>query len=464
LIKSETFASKLSLRFPRIERIRNDKAAVSATTESYLRDDVQRQLQAKIEDSGAGVATAGKRRGRRQQGGAVSKRQKIGEVARPFRPIPGEEQKILGTQLQNCKVHVLNQPKTPGNAPGPGLTRAQLEDLVKSLGGAPYRGYTSAVTHIVAMSSDRQLERFIANHPERDVLRTEWLLRCRESGTLCTPTPADYLYMSKNARESDEIDEYGDDYFLESTPEDVAALIKRHMKAEGLDAPGLAHVLKTPPKHKEGAHVWRVASEALKGELEALRLRDVWPTARTLLVYLDAALRAMNALDVKHCMLHDCVIVVVDLESVEMEASSGKKGGFDVERSILERRDALDSSFGALAVTSDLERHERELSSINRMLQLERIKDAARVLGARVEESMTPYVTHVVAPEESLNEESVANEPELSPSRLLNAVATTAGGSEGVELLSRGLMRGLIQLVSSDMHPIQPYWLNILCT
>lgn len=373
LIHSDTYASRLSLRFPRITRVRYDKRPEDATNETLLHDNVERQLQMRKE-SDTSLNLGGWRKGGRRTQHRPSKRPKVGAVSSIFLPdepeqIEGDKKVIEGGEeasckssegertryeeevadataveendvltLQGAKVYVLFNPPSQKRVKSQALTewhwkKRDVNARIRALGASLWAAYSPTVTHVVAASNDERLERFIKLHPERDVFTVEWLMS--DNSSRQPPGPAQYLYLASPS--NDLRDRYGDYYFVESTYEDVAALLERHVARHvPQDVPSPSTLVYALCKdvndevqyirasgHTAGVEALRSAMQRVNPYSRGTVGRQTVLSSRTLLEYFDGAAmytgkkqqqQQDRSLDKRGSFLHECIIMLVDIE------------------------------------------------------------------------------------------------------------------------------------------------------
>ena len=84
---------------------------------------------------------------------------------------------------------------------------------------------------------------------DADVLSITWLLECAAAARRLPPAPRHYLHLSAKTRAAagGAMDAFGDPFFEDLSPEDVAALLSNIMPAAAaLDAPEIARALAAP--------------------------------------------------------------------------------------------------------------------------------------------------------------------------------------------------------------------------
>jgi len=207
-IRTTTFASGFSLRFPRVTSIRYDKKWSDLFTYAELK-----QI---IEEGRPNVDIDMNER----QHGARSK--KRGRSAAPSTLLPAHLMPvdvsgvIPETQVfQNMEVYIVNGGRTQ---------KEELYRAVRTRGGTTSEMWTTKVTHIVA--SKREGEKFTVACLKGDVYTVDWLKECIQENRIIQPRPRHRLHLTTSTwYGSETIDRYGDEYFVQCNEADIQALL-----------------------------------------------------------------------------------------------------------------------------------------------------------------------------------------------------------------------------------------------
>lgn len=230
LVKTATFATSYSLRFPRVTGVRWDKPWHECLSDTELEHKVR-------EDGGMAVA-AGK--GNDGEDEREKKRQKT------RRAVKDASDARLPAHLAVVDVrHVVAKDQilksldvvfiTAGA--GAGAERAKtcadlklgLAGLLKAHGGTHSEARHRDTTHIIATFEARTSPRYTAAIREGgiDVLTVEWLRACVAKGRVMDPSPKHRLFLSQTTVDDAEgrMDQFGDTHTAELDVEDVMALL-----------------------------------------------------------------------------------------------------------------------------------------------------------------------------------------------------------------------------------------------
>ena len=447
-------AARLSLRFPRIYRIRDaaEKGGAEATREDELLQIARQKVTSFMEME---EGTKNKRR-------AASKSvHKTGQLLSALQERQAALQLIQETSrvLRGAVVYVKGRKgkKDPPDAP----TAQQLKELVHRLGGKTSESWSPAVTHVVSFLSElctMEMLKFLQTHPGVSILSPKWLLCCEEKGVLCPLRPRDFLFMASNHRGSSahEVDSFGDSFFLDADCEDIAALVEHHIKDDEVNAKTtIEYMLLLNSTVKKGSSsssaAAAAAAAAVVGQLqkardEQRRRPGVLPSGRMLLQWLDAEFASAGRFDQRRGLLHSCVILCLDMQTSDGGGTSGDGGG---------------SSDGvALTVTTVAEKQAAAAVEAVCQQRFARFKFSAKLHGAKVVTEMSPAVTHIVAVLPSSSPTSlspsssaVLNEDQamvVTPNDLLRAVERQGGGSAGVVALRKAINAHQVDLTTEQ--------------
>ena len=260
-----------------------------------------------------------------------------------------------------------------------------------------WAAYSPTVTHVVAASNDERLERFIKLHPERDVHTVEWLMSGNAVlSSLSHSGPSQYWYLapSKDGLR----DSYGDYYFVESTVEDVTALLERHIARhvhQDIPSPSdLAQALCREMKgdvrlsdlgsgHVAGVQALRAAVQKVD-QFHRTKGKQTVLSGRTLLEYFDGAAHKQSFAETGS-FLHQCIIMLVNLENLPL-----------MEADNLQSPDSLSSWVHTARA------HHLRMNTVLSKCRMQRAAALARGMGARIFEPgvddavRVRQVTHIV--------------------------------------------------------------------
>jgi DNA ligase-4 len=220
---TEQFKSGLTLRFPRFKKLRDDKDWKSALSVVEFRqlksqiDEEQQEKQFKIDDE------------RRKRSIRKRKREVViqGQDEVLSTPYAGPATKVF----EGLNFFIMTDALKPIKK-----SKAELEQLVKANGGNVVASDKDSSTIVIA---DRNLVKVasIQKRNERNLIRPAWLLDCVKQSeidvgrpTFLLPLEPEHLFYtmsSDTGKFDDNVDEHGDSYARDVTPEELLALFKR---------------------------------------------------------------------------------------------------------------------------------------------------------------------------------------------------------------------------------------------
>jgi len=487
MIQSANFASRVSLRFPRIIEIREDKNAATANREDLIVTEAKEKFEAaEMRDAEAAMLGGGKRKRKTGVGQRKRKANLVIEHARKR----AEKLATVKTESDLFKGRTIYIFPPPSGYKGDATLKGNVNSwraAVKKLGGKPSLNNFQSVTDVVAATlDDPRVKKHIQSNPEKSILTPQWILRCEENKRLCPLRPRDFIYMAPSddrKPSSEEADRFGDYYYQDAEAEDVHALIQRHIKEKEIDVDEIirslfaaaAPMLLLDEGSAGGAHAASSHSSidpangnsaVFANGVTSLNKLEEYTTAveqrssarfsaRTLLGWLNSELSAVGKLDFRRSILHGCTLFILEIPVSEGEtAAATATGGVKIEEEVEEEANTMVPSFTA---TKEVEAAAAEAAASARKLRFNRFKLAAQMHGAKVVEKLTPEVSHlvgVITPSVSDKASIAAAAAVVSPDSdtLLTALKNiSTDGSKAVRLLHDFLIHDeSIQLVSSD--------------
>lgn len=434
-IATKIYFTGLSLRFPRVHGIRDDKSPSMADKQEDLKDTLEDKWkeaeQIRQEEEAGGVGTR-KRRRKAGVGGGGNKRPKVGMLPEHLKLADVSKIEVVSDALKGCFIYVAN---TDGKD---SMTKPQVAAMIKQLGGMEVAQHTySKITHFVAGNGEgKRVKNLIA--ADKDVVSLSWLARCRAGLKKEPLRPNDYIHMSAATRAK--LSQEG--IQGPASAEDVAARL-RHMRLADIDLAALMDKLLAVDPELEGHLNDRaLPSEATKDS----------PRAFTPL--LDALLARKGLLDARRSLLHGCTMLVVNVDPPAVHAAHDPFHGRLLATgppllSMARRVRSADVAAGATVT---------KLGTRGMALK-------AGLHGAQVVDAMSPAVTHVVgiqvrspggvmpfASHGGSQEERETEEEEATVTAdvVLPAVRDQGGGPEGVATLEKAVGEGAVSLVSGE--------------
>ncbi|CAK9273004.1 unnamed protein product [Sphagnum jensenii] len=212
-IRSEVFAAPYSLRFPRVQRVRYDKPWYDCL-----------DIQTLVETVHSRDLSVGK-----PEVGNLPK----GRAKKAMQVKPEVLQLLVPSHMMVTDVSHVKQ----GTLVFKGLifyfintsleySIGELHKLVVENGGTFSMNLSKAVTHAIA--SQKKGIKYQAAANTGDVIHDSWFLECIAKKALLPLAPKYYLHMSKATKEKmkDDIDEFGDFYFVDVDVSDMKQLFE----------------------------------------------------------------------------------------------------------------------------------------------------------------------------------------------------------------------------------------------
>ncbi|KAL4438716.1 hypothetical protein ABPG77_006320 [Micractinium sp. CCAP 211/92] len=452
-IRSIVFATGYSLRFPRIQCVRYNKDGLSANTTADLQhwvdqesrrehDQAEKALE-QLRNPDEGGSKAKRKRGKRDRGPAP-KRQRpttIGHSALGENVVKVEAE---SEALQGCKVYIANFQ---------GYNKAELQAMVKRLGGMPTAMYIGSVTHILA-ANDKGSE--VAKHRQhdRDVICIQWLLDCAREGRRIAVPPRYYIHRSRASILADPtVDSLGDAFFSDVEPADVNILLSRALRPGQASVGELAASLAQPSALDD-------TDDEMQAQAGLVRRPAAWDA---LAAYIDAQLASVGGLDRRFSALRSCLVTLLRLG--HGAAGDGGSSGLNSGGGGNARQQGQQEGDGSIADDGQLFPSVRRLvqqgqASLARLQEVQAATAAVevRLMGGSVAPAIGKQVTHVVGI--VLPQQEAAPGPgggrllrpaRPAPEALLQAVAEEQhGGSTAVATFHLGLGSGSMRLVSDS--------------
>lgn len=233
IVRTATFYSQWSLRFPRCVAIRWDKHWADCLD--------TKELEAKVE-GGIGIDQAARAAGRRDRaaradGNPGSKRARQTaapgrDTAQPGHLAPARTDHVRSTAdfLGRVDARVITGGQGGGLRAGEKARELKQElcELIKRHGGTHSEAQHAGVTHVICDPSAVNGVAFnAAKKSGLDVLTAQWLRDCVDAGRVIEPRPKHRLHLSRATveRSQGRVDAFGDDHLVDVDTEDAAALV-----------------------------------------------------------------------------------------------------------------------------------------------------------------------------------------------------------------------------------------------
>lgn len=244
---TDQFRTQRTLRFPRFKRLRTDKSwnqALSWDEFDALKakaDEEQSEKKLKIDE------TKRQRTSKRQKRALVIQGQED-DVARPY---AGPATKVF----EGLSFFIMTEAGKPLKK-----TKAELEQLVKANGGKIVASQKDPDTILIA---DRNVVKVasIKKNDDRNIIKPCWLLDCIKQSELdagrpnlllpLEPQHLEYTHTTDRGRYDGNIDEFGDSYVRDVTPQGLLSLLQ-NMPAKIEDGYEPSEVLEQFIEHGHG--------------------------------------------------------------------------------------------------------------------------------------------------------------------------------------------------------------------
>lgn len=209
LIRTRTFASGYSLRFPRVTGLRYDKLWSDIMTYDELKQTIEEDrpnIGVDIDDERGGSHT-------RQQ-----KRSRTAATLLPSHLMPVNVSSVVKESdiFKGLDIHVVNAESRD--------QKQQLFHQVIARGGATSEFWHESVTHSIAANAQGQ--KYDAACAKGDVYTIAWLKECIREGRVIDIRPRHRLHLAAATWfGSETMDRYGDNHLVPCNEEDVHALL-----------------------------------------------------------------------------------------------------------------------------------------------------------------------------------------------------------------------------------------------
>ncbi|CAI2176822.1 16107_t:CDS:10 [Funneliformis geosporum] len=217
IVAGNQFAANYTLRFPRFEKLRDDKDWTSAMTYEEmmnLRRQASGRLQSKkvTEDDLITIARAVKRKGKTTTPRRVKKYTMLETFTSNIGQV--EEKSMI---FKDMKFHIMLT-KYKEN------TKADFERMIKEHGGSysQHPGNDSEIRLIAEDASNFRVKNLI-NQGVRDIIHPRWILECINAFKLIPLSPKYMVFITESTKHEflTRMDEWGDSYADEITTEEL---------------------------------------------------------------------------------------------------------------------------------------------------------------------------------------------------------------------------------------------------
>ncbi|XP_007891664.1 DNA ligase 4 [Callorhinchus milii] len=216
IVKSDMYKTSCSLRFPRIERIRDDKEWYECMTLNDL-DQLQNMAEGKLASKHVDMNDEEPHKKKRK---AVPKVKKVVGIAEQFKGQDLSCVDKVSSIFDDVEFCVLNGPH---NHP-----KADLEKGIAECGGLVVQNPGPDTYCVVADTVNVRVKNLIAANTH-DVVMVDWLLNCLQKKQILPWQPKHMIHMSPSTEEhfAQEYDHYGDSYFVNTDESQLREVFKR---------------------------------------------------------------------------------------------------------------------------------------------------------------------------------------------------------------------------------------------
>lgn len=222
IVSSDMYKTNCTLRFPRIEKIREDKEWHQCMTLAEL-DQFRSKASGKLASRHLRIDDDGEPQKKKRK--VPVKPKKVVGVVDHFRP-----QDLSGVTKETDMFEDVEFCVINGTEAHP---KAELERGVASCGGIVVQNPGPDTYCIIAGSENMRVKNFISSN-RYDVVWAEWLLLCLDRKEVVPWQPRHMIHMSPSTREhfAKEYDSYGDSFTVDTDPEQLKEVFGRIPSAE----------------------------------------------------------------------------------------------------------------------------------------------------------------------------------------------------------------------------------------
>lgn len=230
MIKSHTWPSDFTLRFPRVEKIRFNKEWTECMSLEELKDFTE-TLKRKVNQSesdnsekeGEGKGSAKKNKKIKKEFDKRRQGAKTNQVLPQFQDTDVSGVEVISALFKNCVIHIINLGDTSYDAQL--AEKVFYESNIARYGGKKVQNDNLDVTHYIAGKLDIRVKSIIAKY-DRCIIKPKWISDCIQRGEVLDLAPRYLLYANDFMRTNNFIkyDKFGDSYTKEvdvSTLKDI---------------------------------------------------------------------------------------------------------------------------------------------------------------------------------------------------------------------------------------------------
>ncbi|XP_061780188.1 DNA ligase 4 [Nerophis lumbriciformis] len=233
IVSSDMYKTNCTLRFPRIENIRNDKEWHQCMTLAEL-DHFSNKASGKLASRHLHIDIADEPQRKKRK--LPAKIKKMVEIIDHFKP-----QDLSGVTketdiFQDLEFCILN-----GTQDHP---KAKLEKGLASCGGTVVQNPGQDTYCVIAGLENMRVKNLVLSN-QHDVVRASWLLECLEQKQFVPWQPRHMIHMSPPTKErfTKEYDSYGDSYFVDTDVQQLREVFERIGKrSTGQTVANVCHV------------------------------------------------------------------------------------------------------------------------------------------------------------------------------------------------------------------------------
>ncbi|KFQ18702.1 PREDICTED: DNA ligase 4 [Merops nubicus] len=202
IVASDMYKTDCTLRFPRIERIREDKEWHECMTSDLL-EDLRRKAEGKLASKHLHMDENEEPREKKRR--TVPKVKKIIGIAEQFKAPDLSSVNKVSNMFEDVEFCVMTGTRN--------YSKAELESRIAECGGSVVQNPGPETYCVIAGAENLRVKNIISSN-RYDVVRAEWLLQCFHSKMLVPWQPACMIHMCPETKEhfAREYDPYGDSY------------------------------------------------------------------------------------------------------------------------------------------------------------------------------------------------------------------------------------------------------------
>ncbi|CAH1249356.1 LIG4 [Branchiostoma lanceolatum] len=217
IIESDKFKTGCTLRFPRLEKVRDDKEWSDCMTLDEL-DDMRKNAEGKLASRHAGIDDSGEPSKKKRR--TVVRVEKPITVAPQFKAADTSKVQQVSAIFEDREFCIINGPPEHG--------KADLERKVVAYGGTVVQAPGPDTSCVLAHKVNVRVNNIISGG-KYDVVKADWLLRCWEAKQCLPWLPSHMIHMSPDtaAQFALEFDRHGDSFTDDATVDSLKEVFEK---------------------------------------------------------------------------------------------------------------------------------------------------------------------------------------------------------------------------------------------